>query len=286
MYSLMNIKLSVLACITFLSSTLGNAQHDSLRLKVVAFFTAKNDIAHITFVHEANQWFSKMAQMQGFTYDSTDDWTNLNNGHLKNYDVVVFLDTRPEREDQRQAFQQYMENGGGWIGFHFAAFALNNSDYPQNWNWYHNEFLASGEYGSNTWRPTAAILRVEDKDHVFVSGLPAKFKTSPNEWYRWKNDLRQNENIKVIMSIDDASFPLGTGPKEHEIWHSGDYPVVWTNLNYNMLYINMGHNDIDYEGQSNRQLSFTFGNPEQDRLVMNAVTIIGRKAVRARRYTR
>jgi len=26
-----------------------------------------------------------------------------------------------------------------------------------------------------------------------------------------------------------ASFPLGTGPKPYEIWHSGYYPVVWTN---------------------------------------------------------
>ena len=62
--------------------------------------------------------------------------------------------------------------------------------------------------------------------------LPAVFKSAPNEWYRWKNNLRANPDIKVLLSIDPASFPLGTGPKPDEIWHRGDYPVVWTNQKY------------------------------------------------------
>ncbi|WP_369679143.1 hypothetical protein [Siphonobacter sp. BAB-5385] len=30
--------------------------------KVIAFYTAKNDPAHISFVHEANRWFAKAAK--------------------------------------------------------------------------------------------------------------------------------------------------------------------------------------------------------------------------------
>ena len=55
-----------------------------------------------------------------------------------------------------------MEKGGAWMGFHFAGFALTPSAVPQNWDWYHNEFLGSGSYVGNTWRPTSAVLRVED----------------------------------------------------------------------------------------------------------------------------
>jgi len=47
---------------------------------------------------------------------------------------VVFLDTRPEKTDQRAALQSYMEKGGAWMGFHFAGFALTPSAYPQNWD--------------------------------------------------------------------------------------------------------------------------------------------------------
>ena len=115
----------------------GAGQPTSSAFKVIAFYTAKNDRAHITYVHEANTWFPAIASKYNFRYDSTDNWDNLNAEFLSQYQVVLFLDTRPETPVQREAFQKYMENGGGWIGFHFAAFALNDSDYPQNWDWYH-----------------------------------------------------------------------------------------------------------------------------------------------------
>ncbi len=247
-------------------------------VNVIAFYTAKNDQAHITYVHEANKWFPKMAAKYNFAYDSTDNWSNLNAEFLSQYQVVLFLDTRPEVPEQREAFQKYMEGGGGWIGFHFAGFALNNSDYPQNWDWYHNTFLGCGEYASNTWRPTSAVLKVEDKKHPLTKNLPITFKTSPSEWYRWAKDLRTNPDIKILLSVDPSSFPLGT--KADETWHSGYYPIAWTNKKYNMLYTNWGHNDIDYENKTNKQLSFTFGNDIQDKWIVDAILLIGKKSKR------
>lgn len=254
------------------------AQHkkEKSKFKVIAFYTGKNDQAHISFVHEANKWFPKIAEENHFEYDSTSNWDNLNAKFLANYQVVLFLDTRPETPSQREAFQKYMENGGGFIGFHFSAFALNNSSYPQNWDWYHNTFLGSGEYGSNTWRPTSAILRVENQDPI-TKNIPKTFKSQPNEWYRWGNDLTKNPDIKILLAIDESSFPLGTGPKAHEIWHSGYYPVVWTNKKYKMMYVNMGHNDIDYEGKTNKTLSYTFENETQNKVILNALLLFGNK---------
>jgi hypothetical protein len=245
------------------------------KFNVIAFYTAKSDQAHISFVHEANKWFPLMAEKYGFAYDSTNNWSNLNEAYLAKYKVVIFLDTRPEDPAQRAAFQKYVTNGGGWMGFHFSAFALTPSDFNADWDWYHNEFLGSGQYASNTWRPTSAILRVEDRTHPATKNLPETFKASPNEWYRWEKDLRKNPDIKILASIDSSSFPLGTGPKQHEIWHSGYYPVVWTNKNYKMIYLNMGHNDIDYEGKTNKDLSHTLGNPVEDKLILDAIEWLG-----------
>ena len=249
----------------------------SKTFKVIAFYTAKNDQAHISFVHEANQWFSRIGSKHRFQYTATNDWDKINPDTLSHYNVVIFLDTRPDVRAQRMAFQKYMENGGAFMGFHFSAFALTPSDYPQNWDWYHNQFLGSGEYVSNTWRPTSAILKVEDRKHSATRHLPAKFKSQPNEWYRWQNDLRTNPDIHILASIDSSSFPLGTGPKPHEIWHSGYYPVVWTNTKYRMIYINMGHNDIDYEHGTNKELSFSFTNEIQNRLIIDALKWLGSK---------
>lgn len=253
-----------------------NVQGRGPGFKVVAFYTGKNDKAHVSFVNEANRWFSDISKKEHFSFTSTSNWENLNAQYLADYQVVVFLDTRPEAESQRKAFEQYMKNGGAFMGFHFSAFALTPSMYSQNWDWYHNEFLGSGEYKGNTWRPTSAILKVEDRKHPAMKHLPSTFKSQPNEWYSWKNDLRKNVNIKVLASIDPASYPLGTGPKEWEIWHSGDYPVVWTNINYRMIYINMGHNDIDYENGTNKELSFTFVNPVQNKMIVDALKWLGK----------
>ena len=249
----------------------------SQKLRVIGFFKARHDLAHISFVHEANKWFAEQAPRYHFSYDSTNDWNNLNTNFLSRYDVVVFLDTRPDSLPQRIAFQQYMENGGGWMGFHFAGFALTPSDYPQNWDWYHNQFLGAGEYKSNTWRPTSARLKVEAK-HPAAKKLPRVFKSAPNEWYSWQNDLRTNKDIQILLSIDSSSFPLGTGPKLHEIWHSGYYPVAWTNKNYNMIYFNMGHNDMDYDGKTNKQLSSTFSEETQNKLIRESLLWLGKKA--------
>ncbi|MEZ4993746.1 MAG: ThuA domain-containing protein [Saprospiraceae bacterium] len=243
--------------------------------KVISFYTAKNDRAHISFVNEANKWFAEKSTEFGFSYQATDNWDELNAEFLAQFQVVIFLDTRPEVPDQRSAFENYMKTGGAWMGFHFAAFALTPSAYPNNWEWYHDEFLGCGEYKSNTWRPTAALLKVENKDHPANRNLPEIIQSAPNEWYRWEKDLRDNPDIDILLSIDPASFPLGTGPKPHEIWHSGYYPVVWTNKRYHMIYFNMGHNDIDYENGTNEELSFTFHNTEQDRLILNALMWLG-----------
>ena len=199
----------------------------------------------------------------------------MNSRFLADYQVIIFLDTRPDSSTQRKAFREYMENGGAWLGFHFSGFALTPSAYPQNWDWYHNQFLGAGEYKGNTWHPTTAVLRVENHNNPSTRNLPETFIASPNEWYKWQNDLSKNPDIQILISIDSTSYPLGTGPKPYEIWHSGYYPVVWTNKNYKMLYVNMGHNDIDYDNKTNKELSHTFGNEIQDKLVIDALLWLG-----------
>lgn len=274
------MKRLVLTLFFVASFFLGNrlqAQQKNSSFKVLSFFTAREDAAHISFVHEANRWFFNMSQEHGFQFDSTNDWSKLSTETLRNYQVIIFLDTRPDSLPQRKAFEQYMKSGGAWMGFHFSAFALTPSAYPQNWDWYHKHFLGSSEYRSNTWRPTSAQLRVEQSSHPATKGLPLVFSSSPNEWYRWTGDLRKNKDIDVLLSIDPSSFPLGTGPKPYEIWHSGDYPVVWTNKYYRMIYFNMGHNDMDYEHKTNAELSHTFGNAVQDKLILNALLWLGKR---------
>jgi hypothetical protein len=265
----------LMALLIFFAGVSASGQDKTPKFRVLAFYAAETEEAHSSFAHEANRWFTQLSLKDGFEYDSTCDWNKLNPEILESYQVIIFLDSRPDSLPQREAFRNFMEHGGAWMGFHFAGFALTPSDFPQDWDWYHVNFLGSGQYKSNTWRPTSAVLRTEVRDHPATRRLPEKFTAAPNEWYRWEFDLRNNPDIDILVSIDSSSFPLGTGPKLHEIWHSGYYPVVWTNRKYKMLYLNMGHNDIDFDQKPGKVISHSFGNKMQDRLIEDGLLWLG-----------
>jgi hypothetical protein len=279
MFDITSIKTKLLLLAGVMGISLGalslHAQSAPASFNVLAFYPGKTEEAHMSFIREANQWFAKAAAENNFTYNSTTNWNDLNDQVLAHCQVVLFLDARPEPAGQRAAFRKFMEAGGGWMGFHFAGFALTPSAFPQDWDWYHNEFLGVGSYVGNTWRPTAAVLRVEDRKHPATRDLPETFRSAPNEWYKWSNDIRTNANIDILLSIDPSSFPLGTGPKPHEIWHEGYYPVVWSNRRYRMVYFNMGHNDFDYEQQPHKQLSSTFESEPQNKIILDSLLWVG-----------
>jgi hypothetical protein len=240
-------------------------------IELVALYTADNpDLAHRSYLTEANEWLAEAGLENGFSFETTSDWTRLSSLTPAPGRVLLFLDDKPKDAAGRSAFQAYMEGGGAFIGCHFAAYTPD----PSEWDWYFNIFLGSGGYGGNTWRPTSATLRVESTGHPVTRGLGSLFTAAPNEWYRFEENLREKPNFEVLVSIDPSSFPLGTGPVPEEIWHEGDYPVVWTNTDYRMLYINMGHDDMDYGG-TNGPLSSTFSSASQNQLLLNAIAWAG-----------
>ncbi|MDB5015116.1 MAG: Carbohydrate binding family 6, partial [Daejeonella sp.] len=238
----------------------------SANFNVIAFYNGTWDAAHINFVKEAKEWFPQTALQYGFTFESTNDWTKLNETNLAKYQVVMFLDDMPPT-GQRAAFQKYMDTGGAWMGFHVCAFNTN----PNDWNWYHNTFLGTGAFKTNTWGPTTATLRCEDRTHQSTLRLPETFTSAVSEWYGWNNDLRLNPDIKILCSIDPVSYPLGTDPNQS--WTSGYYPIVWTNKNYKMLYANFGHNAMNYT--TNVGLSSTFGSEIQNKFIIDGLLWLG-----------
>jgi hypothetical protein len=231
--------------------------------KVLAFYdTDSGDPAHNDFVKEALTWSPATGARNGFTWEGTTDWGRLSTD-LSQYKVVMFLDDAPHEAADRAGFQRYMSNGGAWIGFHVSGFTTNANDWP----WYYSTFLASGNFATNTWGPTAETLKVEDRNHPTMAGLPATIQSSVSEWYSWSKDLRQNPDIDILTSIDASSFPVGTDPNQQ--WRSGFYPIMWTNKKYRMLYANFGHNDMDYS--TNTRKSSTFASAQQNQWLVQGI---------------
>jgi hypothetical protein len=244
-----------------------------IQVQVLAFNTPdaqQQDRAHAAYVRHANVWFPQQAMQQKFfTYTSSTDWTQLATITPAPGRVVMFLDNFPSDSAQQMGFQTYMENGGAWMGCHVSGYNDNMGGYE--WRWYFETFLGGSYFVSNTWLPTPATLDVDDPSHPFSKGLGTMFTSATSEWYSWTVDLRTLPNIDILLSVDSSSFPLGTDPNQS--WYSGYYPIAWTNKNYKMLYVNMGHEAMDYAADT--ATSAFYDSPTQNIMYMNAFRWLG-----------
>jgi len=230
------MKIKTLICISLLSgllsvlSTVVSAQFP--RFKALAFYSTHVETDHVNFAWEAITFFKDLTSGEGLVVDTTSNMGDLNDQKLKDYSVVIMINDFPHNQYQRDAFRRYMENGGGWFGFHVAAY----NDKTTGWPWL-NEFLGCGIFYRNNWPPLPAKLVIDDKNHPVTKGLPDSFISPINEWYQWNPSPRKNKNINVLVSLSPDNYPLGL----KDIVYEGDFPVVWTNTKYRMIYMNMGH---------------------------------------------
>lgn len=202
------------------------------RFKVLAFYNKQVERAHVDFANDAIRFFRDLTIGNGFVFDTTSNMADLNEVKLRDYQLVMMLNDVVHNPAQRQAFQQYMENGGGWYGFHVAAY----NDRQTNWPWF-VDFLGGGVFHRNNWPPMPAKLVVDTHEHSITKGLPASFIAPINEWYQWKPSPRERNDVQVLLSLAPENYPFGL----KDIIPGGDTPVVWTNTNYRMIYLNMGH---------------------------------------------
>jgi type 1 glutamine amidotransferase len=203
--------------------------------KVLLLFSLNVEADHVMFATDALKFFSEVADRHSFRVEATSDWAGMNDENLKQYKLLVWLNNLPPTA-QQPVFQRYMENGGAWLGFHVAAYNDRNS----KWTWF-KQFIGGGAFGVNNWPPLPAKLIVDDTENPVTRGLPKTFISPTNEWYSWRPSPRLDKNIQVLLTLDPTQYPIGI--KGLITAKDPDVPVVWTNTNFKMLYMNMGHGD-------------------------------------------
>lgn len=283
--------------------------------KALAFgYTQGGDAAHADFAREANVWFPQKGNELCFTYEyasdfshsTSSDFSMMNEETLANYDLIILLNDHPNSEASREAFKNYMDNGGACVIFHAAGFAMWATETqpdpfkaPTEWDdWFSNTLLRSGVYGYcdrdpeepiqgtywNTWPPTSEPMKIETYNHFVTKGLKGleleddTFMSAPCEWYEWHNNLFEDDETTVLVSMNPTpEDPAGNdtrGPDyEHQIWQYGHHAIAWANSNYNMIYMNWGHNLQPYnlsEG-ADRGQSSTFESEVQNQITLNAM---------------
>jgi uncharacterized protein len=217
----------------------------SVVFRVLAFYSETVEQDHVDFAHQAIPFFQSAGQRDHFEFVSTTNWDDMNAANLAHYQLVLWLDDFPHTPQQRAAFEQYMTHGGGWLGFHIAAY--NDSD--THWPWF-VDFLGGSIFYGNNWPPLPATVTVDDKTHPIAKDIPASFVSPSNEWYIWKPSPRLNKDVRVLLTLSPANYPIGL----KDVVTGGDLPVVWTNTRYRMLYMNMGHGDRIFTSDTQNRL--------------------------------
>lgn len=220
------------------------------RFKALIYYTQHAEEAHVQFAEQATTFFKKLNYGDGFVLDITTDFSKYPYEKLKEYNVIIMLNISPNTKAERDAFEQYMENGGGWVGFHAAAY----NDKNTHWPWF-VKFLGGGVFYCNNWPPQPVLVEVDNEEHPVTKNLPASFVAPASEWYQWTPSPRQNKDVEVLLSLSPKNYPLGI----KDVVNFGDFPIVWSNKNYRMIYLNMGHGDEEFiDGTQNLLLVNAF----------------------------
>lgn len=214
-------------------------------LHVLAFYSTNVERDHVDFAQQALTFFADKAKRGKFQFESTTNWDDLSPQRLKGVQIVMWLNDSAHTAQQRAAFEQYMEHGGGWFGFHFAAY----NDSSTHWPWF-VQFLGGAVFYGNNWPPLPAMLDIDDQTSPVTRHLAAHFLSPANEWYSWQPNPRTNKDVKVLLTLDPSNFPLGF----KDTLTGGDIPVVWTNTRYRMIYMNMGHGDKIFSNVHQNQM--------------------------------
>ena len=218
------------------------------RFKALLHYEPHAEEAHVQFDKQAIEFFHKLTYGEGWLMDVTTSLADYPYEKLKEYSIIVSLNAAPGGAAQREAFEKYMENGGGWMGFHASAY----NDRNTKWPWF-NKFLGCGMFYCNNWPPQPALVECETQEHPVTCSLPQSFVAPASEFYQWQPSPRKNPDVKVLLSISPKMYPFGL----KDVVKFGDFPIVWTNTKYRMVYLNMGHGD---EGFINATQNLLFVN--------------------------
>lgn len=167
----------------------------------------------------------------------TEDASMFTSDTLALYDAVVFLNTTGTvfNDQQRSAFEEYIQNGGGYVGIHSAA------DTEYDWPWYGN---LMGAYFDNhpPGTPNADVL-VQDNSHSSTEMLPDVWNRD-DEWYNYQEF---EDHINVLLTLDTDSYEGSD--------HPGNHPIAWYHEfdGGRAFYTGLGHTEAAYSDDLFRQ---------------------------------
>ncbi len=192
---------------------------------------------------------SELAGAYGAGITNTKDASYITAGNLENYDVVIFYTTGdlltegadghpPMTEEGKEALFEWVENGGGFIGYHAATdtFRVGEEGPPDPFI----EMLgAEFEWHGPNFTGT---VRVTDPVHPAVNRIPREWEVY-DEWYVFRHINR--DNMRVLAVLDPPEDERTERPR----YDTPELPIIWVSSHGDgrVYYNAMGHVDEVWE---------------------------------------
>ena len=173
---------------------------------------------------------TQLGQEYGFIVEATENAALFNFENLQKFEVIIFLSTTGDvlSIEQQNAFEQYIHNGGGFVGIHAA------SDTEYDWPWYGK--LVGAYFDSHPEIQTATI-QVTDQNHISTKHL-SKYWERTDEWYNYNKNPRGQ--VHVLATLDESSYSGGNMENDH--------PIAWMHEFHGgrSWYTGGGHTEASY----------------------------------------
>ena len=196
----------------------------------------------------------QLGTANNFAVDATEDATAFKAANLAKYDAVIFLSTTGDvlNNNQQGAFENYIQDGGGYVGIHSAA------DTEYDWSFYGN---LVGAYFKQHPAQQQATIKVADKNHPATKHLPDRWSRI-DEWYDYRTNPRGD--VHVLATLDEKSYTGGT--------MGSDHPITWCQeyAGGRSFYTGLGHTKESY------------GEPAFQKLLLGGDPVGGRSRSRRR----
>jgi type 1 glutamine amidotransferase len=184
------------------------------------------------------QAIRKMGDEKGFAVDVSDDPATFSEADLKQYEVIVFSDSNNEAfssDAQRNAFRQYIESGGGFVGIHSASGS--ERGWPYFWS------VLGGKFAEHPKMQTFNV-QVADPEFPAVKNLPAHFE--------WTDECyfidHLNPDIHPVLVTDRSQLSYLDQMKMDAASFPNPLPLAWYHQfdGGREFYVALGHNKEDY----------------------------------------
>lgn len=209
----MKIKFVHIIIFFFILSTGLTAQTDTLQ---ILNFQADNGFQHDS-KEDAMEMITEMGKRNTWKIVTSISPEDLNLETLSRIDVVIFNNNCGNEgpilsSNAKEALQQFIHNGGGFVGIHCAGAIWNEGGSFQTWY----ESLVGTRLIDHP-EVQKATLYVDDPTDPITRHLPSEWEVI-DEWHRFSSNPR--ERVKVLLTLEEDSY-------KGEQKMQGDHPFTW-----------------------------------------------------------